>query len=106
MTDLTDARFAVVMPIYEDREASTRLFKELRAEYGSNAYIVAVDDGSVNQPVEASAIFNAGLDGGRVIDPQRGAVVLGERGEGGGGKWVHGEDGAHVQPFNQCHLFY
>ena len=63
MTDLTDARFAVVMPIYEDREASTRLFKELYAEYGSNAYIVAVDDGSVNQPVEASAIFNAGLDG-------------------------------------------
>ncbi|MCX7223854.1 MAG: glycosyltransferase [Burkholderiales bacterium] len=51
------------MPIYEDREASTRLFKELYAEYGSNAYIVAVDDGSVNQPVETSAIFNAGLDG-------------------------------------------
>ena len=63
MHNLTDKRFAVVMPIYEDREASTRLFKELHAEYGDRAYIVAVDDGSVNQPVEPNAITSAGLDG-------------------------------------------
>lgn len=63
MHNLTDKRFAVVMPIYEDREASTRLFKELHAEYGDRAYIVAVDDGSVNQPVELNAITSAGLDG-------------------------------------------
>lgn len=63
MINHTDARFAVVMPIYEDREASTKLFKELYAEYGPRAFVVAVDDGSINQPVEIDAIRQAGLKG-------------------------------------------
>ena len=63
MINHTDARFAVVMPIYEDREASTKLFKELYAEYGPRAFVVAVDDGSINQPVEIDAIGQAGLEG-------------------------------------------
>jgi hypothetical protein len=52
----TDANFAVVMPVYEDQEASTRLFRELFAEYGTRAYVVAVDDGSINQPVQIEAL--------------------------------------------------
>ena len=63
MTTHTDAQFAVVMPIYEDREASTKLFKELYSEYGTRAVVVAVDDGSINQPVEIDALRQAGLDG-------------------------------------------
>jgi hypothetical protein len=59
----TDQAFAVVMPVYEDREASTRLFQELHSEYGDKAYVVVVDDGSVKQPVQTSAIEVAGLKG-------------------------------------------
>ena len=57
----TDANFAVVMPVYEDQEASTRLFRELFAEYGTRAYVVAVDDGSINQPVQIEALQSAGV---------------------------------------------
>ena len=62
-TNLTDSRFAVVMPIYEDQEASTRLFRELSAEYGDRVYVVAVDDGSVNQPVHIEALQTNSLNG-------------------------------------------
>ncbi len=55
--------FAVVMPIYEDQEASTRLFRELHAEYGDSVYVVAVDDGSVRQPVSIHALEQCGLTG-------------------------------------------
>ena len=62
-TNMTDSRFAVVMPIYEDQEASTRLFRELFAEYGDRVYVVAVDDGSINQPVHIEALQTNGLNG-------------------------------------------
>jgi len=61
--NMTDQRFAVVMPIYEDQEASTRLFRELYAEYGDRAYVVAVDDGSINQPVAIETLQGIGLKG-------------------------------------------
>jgi hypothetical protein len=53
----------VVMPVYEDVEASSRLFLELAKSQGSDTYIVAVDDGSVRQPLDAAAISVAGLEG-------------------------------------------
>lgn len=62
-TNLTDLRFTVVMPIYEDQEASTRLFRELSEEYRDRIYVVAVDDGSVNQPVHIEALQTNGLNG-------------------------------------------
>lgn len=62
-TNMTDSRFAVVMPIYEDQEASTRLFRELSAEYADRVYVVAVDDGSIHQPVQIEALQSAGLNG-------------------------------------------
>ena len=61
--NMTDSRFAVVMPIYEDEEASTRLFRELFAEYGNRVYVVAVDDGSIQQPVHIEALQSTGLNG-------------------------------------------
>jgi glycosyltransferase involved in cell wall biosynthesis len=61
--NMTDSRFAVVMPIYEDEEASTRLFRELFAEYGDRVYVVAVDDGSIQQPVHIEALQSTGLNG-------------------------------------------
>jgi glycosyltransferase involved in cell wall biosynthesis len=61
--NMTDSKFAVVMPIYEDQEASTRLFRELSAAYGERAYVIAVDDGSIKQPVHIEALQSAGLQG-------------------------------------------
>lgn len=53
----------VVMPVFEDVEASSRLFQELANSQGPGTYVVAVDDGSVRQPVDPAAIAAAGLDG-------------------------------------------
>lgn len=53
----------VVMPVFEDLEASSRLFQELRSSQGSGVYVVAVDDGSVRQPLSPGAIAAAGLEG-------------------------------------------
>ena len=62
-SNMTDSRFAVVLPVYEDQEASTRLFRELFAEYGDRVYVVAIDDGSINQPVDIESIASIGLKG-------------------------------------------
>lgn len=51
------------MPVFEDVEASSRLFRELASKRGGDTFIVAVDDGSVKQPVEPAAISDAGLEG-------------------------------------------
>ncbi|WNL45543.1 glycosyltransferase [Dyella sp. BiH032] len=57
------ASMVVVMPVYEDLEASSRLFQELAKSQGLGTYIVAVDDGSVRQPLDARSISAAGLEG-------------------------------------------
>ncbi|MEL7527857.1 MAG: glycosyltransferase [Pseudomonadota bacterium] len=59
----TDARIIVVTPVYEDFEASSRLFQELQDELGDSVYIIAVDDGSVKQPLDTSGMDLAGARG-------------------------------------------
>ena len=61
--DMISGGFAVVMPVYEDQEASNRLFRELYAEYGGLVYVVAVDDGSIKEPVHIEALESLGLKG-------------------------------------------
>jgi len=63
MTPVFIPSLVVVTPVYEDVEASSRLFKELNKALGSDVYIVAVDDGSVRQPVNINSIQAAELDG-------------------------------------------
>lgn len=58
-----DETLVIIMPIYEDAEASSELFNELAKSFDNQVYIVAVDDGSVQQPVDAIDIENAGLQG-------------------------------------------
>ncbi|MES2976212.1 MAG: glycosyltransferase [Pseudomonadota bacterium] len=60
---MTGSSLVVVMPIYEDVEASSRLFMDLASQFGTDLFIVAVDDGSVKQPVETSSLEAAGVDG-------------------------------------------
>lgn len=63
MSAMPDRSLVVVTPVYEDSEASSRLFVELAAAFGRQVYVVAVDDGSVRQPVAVASIADAGLDG-------------------------------------------
>ncbi|MDD3769163.1 MAG: glycosyltransferase [Sulfuricurvum sp.] len=63
MIETINNNLVVVTPVYEDVEASSKLFKELAAQFGKDVYIVAVDDGSVKQPLDISAIESAGLHG-------------------------------------------
>lgn len=63
MTAILSPFLVVVTPVYEDVEASSKLFKELNKALGPDVYIVAVDDGSVRQPVDVASLQAAGLDG-------------------------------------------
>lgn len=56
-------RFVVVTPVYEDVEASSRLFKELYSEFGNEVFVVAVDDGSVRHPLSIQSLLNANVNG-------------------------------------------
>jgi hypothetical protein len=53
----------VVTPVYEDVEASSRLFKELAAQFQGRLFVVAVDDGSVRQPLEVASLVAAAIEG-------------------------------------------
>lgn len=63
MTFIKQNSLVIVTPVYEDVEAASRLFQELSLVFGREVYIVAIDDGSVRQPLGASAIAAANLDG-------------------------------------------
>ena len=56
-------KFIVVTPVYEDVEASSRLFKELKAQFQDDIFVVAVDDGSVKQPLQIDSLKTSKLDG-------------------------------------------
>jgi hypothetical protein len=60
---MTCPKLIIITPVYEDREAATRLFRELRAEFGAAAYVVAVEDGSVRAPLQLDSLVDAGLSG-------------------------------------------
>jgi glycosyltransferase involved in cell wall biosynthesis len=53
----------IVTPVFEDVGASSQLFLELSKIFAHDVFIIAVDDGSVRLPIDASNIAAAGLDG-------------------------------------------
>lgn len=53
----------VITPVYEDNEASARLFQELHDQFANRVKVVAVDDGSVREPLDPDSIAKAGLNG-------------------------------------------
>lgn len=53
----------IVTPVYEDLEASGRLFQELGKQFGQQVFVVAVDDGSVRQPLTVDSLTRAGIAG-------------------------------------------
>lgn len=63
--------WAIVTPVFEDREAFARLCLDLaRLDIAARLEVIAVDDGSVNDPPELDAMRNVGL-GGRIIRLKR-----------------------------------
>ncbi|GLS13205.1 MULTISPECIES: glycosyltransferase [Hydrogenophaga] len=58
-----DRTLIVVTPVFEDREASARLFQELAAQFPQGLFVLAVDDGSVRQPLDIDSLRAAGVQG-------------------------------------------
>ncbi|MFT6287476.1 MAG: glycosyltransferase involved in cell wall biosynthesis [Alcanivorax sp.] len=63
MARINDCDTVIVTPVYEDKEACFRLFQELAALGMDKMYVVAVDDGSVESPLDFSLLVRAGLCG-------------------------------------------
>lgn len=53
----------ILTPVYEDLEASTKLFYNLEKTFQKNIFIVAVDDGSVKNPLDITSLKKVGLNG-------------------------------------------
>jgi hypothetical protein len=53
----------IITPVFEDREASLQLFRDIRREFGARAYIVVVEDGSVREPVGVDSFTRADVSG-------------------------------------------
>jgi len=60
---LTQHHLIVVTPVYEDVEASSRLFSELSDQFKRDVFVVAVDDGSVKQPLDIRSLEQSGVEG-------------------------------------------
>lgn len=56
-------RLIAVTPVFEDTEASTILFSELAKACGKSIHVVAVDDGSVREPLTLDGLRAANLNG-------------------------------------------
>jgi hypothetical protein len=53
----------VIMPVYEDRPSASALIQDLARHCPVAPYIVAVEDGSLRDPLTPSSLSDAGLDG-------------------------------------------
>ena len=56
-------QLTILTPIFENRAASKFLFADLFEKFGAACFVVAVDDGSVRDPVEKSDLQEQGLNG-------------------------------------------
>ena len=57
-------KIVIITPIFEDRKASKMLFQEISETFPNNKiYIVAIDDGSIKEPIDIGIIKNIGLQG-------------------------------------------
>jgi glycosyltransferase involved in cell wall biosynthesis len=64
---LADPALLVVTPVYEDREAAAILLRELRSSCGAGLQVIAVDDGSVRDPLTTAEFTAAGVGGALLV---------------------------------------
>lgn len=58
-----DFKYFIVVPVYDDREAASRLFDEIAAQYGSDVFLIVIDDGSINEVIDADLLTYNDLQG-------------------------------------------
>ncbi|MDA9344675.1 glycosyltransferase [Gammaproteobacteria bacterium] len=58
-----EKKIVVVTPIYEDTQSAEKLIAELQEIFQDSLYLVAVDDGSIREPVEISILNKCGAKG-------------------------------------------
>ena len=56
-------KLVIVTPIYEDTESAEKLVSKLKHKFQENLFIVAVDDGSINKPIDISILNKVEADG-------------------------------------------
>jgi glycosyltransferase involved in cell wall biosynthesis len=56
-------KLVIVTPIYEDTESAEKLISKLKDKFQNSLYIVAVDDGSINKPIDINIIKRVEADG-------------------------------------------
>ncbi|MGE0231459.1 MAG: glycosyltransferase family 2 protein [Flavobacteriaceae bacterium] len=56
-------RTVIVVPVYEDRRAARMLFDRIAALQNAGMFIVAIDDGSLRNPLSVADLGEAGLTG-------------------------------------------
>jgi len=54
----------IVVPYYEDSAAIKCLFQELSTQFNHDIFVLAVDDGSLREPLSEDLLENAGITGG------------------------------------------
>ena len=63
MNTLMNKKLVIVTPIYEDTESAEKLISELKDKFQENLFVVAVDDGSINKPIDISILEKVQADG-------------------------------------------
>ena len=58
-----EKKLVIVTPIYEDTKSAKKLILELQKIFREKLYIVAVDDGSVNEPVNIKLLDDNNSNG-------------------------------------------
>jgi glycosyltransferase involved in cell wall biosynthesis len=61
--NLNKYKLIIITPVFEDVEASSRLFKELSIQLKDNFFVVAIDDGSIKQPLPVYSLNDALVNG-------------------------------------------
>lgn len=65
----------IVTPVYEDTQASNRLFQELAEAFNKQVFVVAVDGGSVQELVDIVNTEKPGIIPSFIILVTRGASI-------------------------------
>jgi len=53
----------IVTPVYEDTQSAEKLIRELNSALENNYYLVAIDDGSLNEPFNVDILNNHNVEG-------------------------------------------
>jgi cellulose synthase/poly-beta-1,6-N-acetylglucosamine synthase-like glycosyltransferase len=59
---MNNMKIVIVTPVFEDLESATLLFKDLKSNF-QGIRVIAVDDGSLHQPIHSDVLEDLGIKG-------------------------------------------